>query len=587
MAAFKFRFRPRLLDCLKGYNAEQFTADLGAGVTVGLVALPLAMAFAIASGLKPESGLFTAIIAGFIISALGGSKVQIGGPAGAFIVIVYGIVQQHGLANLFIATMMAGVLLFIMGLTGLGSLIRFIPVAIVIGFTNGIAMLIAISQIKDFLGLDIETMPAEFFSQLAVLSRRIDTADFPTIALSFSALGLIILWPRIAGLLGQRSSSILAGRARLVSRLPGTVVALVLATLTASVLELPVETIGSRFGDIPQTLPAFALPEFNWQTARNLFGPTITIALLGAIESLLCARVADSSINDRHDPNQELMAQGIANFVSPLFGGMPATGTIARTTTNVRAGGRTPIAGIVHALTLLAIVLAAAPLASHIPLAALAAVLMFVAWNMGEWREFARLRQFSLVYRTVMLSTFLLTVIIDLSVAVEVGLVLASLFFIYRVSDITRIEPLDLTQHASGGALLEPSAPDGARLDNRILAYKLFGSLFFGAVGKIEALMDAKRTQVSAVILEMHQVINLDTTGLDALEALHHALREEGCTLILAGLTPQPASLIQRSGFLLEIGATNIMPDLTSALAHARELANAAIIAAGAHSTNH
>ncbi len=586
MSAFKFRFRPRLLDCLKGYNSTQFTADLGAGITVGLVALPLAMAFAIASGLKPESGLFTAIIAGFIISALGGSKVQIGGPAGAFIVIVYGIVQQHGLANLFIATMMAGVLLFIMGLTGLGSLIRFIPIAIVIGFTNGIAMLIAISQIKDFLGLDIATMPAEFFSQLTVLSRRIDTADFPTIALSFSTLGLIILWPRISSMLGQRSNSILAGRARLVSRLPGTVVALVLATLTASLLDLPVETIGSRFGSIPQTLPAFALPEFNWQTVRNLFAPTITIALLGAIESLLCARVADTSINDRHNPNQELMAQGIANFVSPLFGGMPATGAIARTTTNVRAGGRTPIAGIVHALTLLAIMLAAAPLASHIPLAALAAVLMFVAWNMGEWREFARLRQFSMVYRTVMLSTFLLTVIVDLSVAVEVGLVLASLFFIYRISEVTSIEPLDLAQYASGGALLEPSTPGGTRIDNRILAYKLFGSLFFGVVGKIEALMDAKRTQVSAVILEMHQVINLDTTGLDAIEALHHVLREEGCALILAGLTQQPASLIQRSGFLLEIGATNILPDLTSALAHSREIANAAIIAAGPHSTN-
>ena len=586
MAAFKFRFRPRLLDCLKGYTGEQFTADLGAGITVGLVALPLAMAFAIASGLKPESGLFTAIIAGLIISALGGSKVQIGGPAGAFIVIVYGIVHQYGLANLFIATMMAGVLLFIMGLTGLGSLIRFIPIAIVIGFTNGIAMLIAISQIKDFLGLHIETMPAEFFAQLAMLSRHIDSADFPTIALSFSSLGLIILWPHVSGLLGRRSIPILAGRARLVTRLPGTVVALVLATLTATLLDLPVETIGSRFGGIPQSLPVFALPEFNWQTARNLFAPTITIALLGAIESLLCARVADTAINDRHNPNQELMAQGIANFVSPLFGGMPATGTIARTTTNVRAGGRTPIAGIVHALTLLAVVLAAAPLASHIPLAALAAVLMFVAWNMGEWREFARLRQFSLVYRTVMLSTFLLTVIIDLSVAVEVGLVLASLFFIYRVSEITRIEPIDLSQHAAGGALLEPVAPDGARLDDRILAYKLFGSLFFGAVGKIEALMDAKRTRVAVVILEMHQVINLDTTGLDALEALHHALREEDCTLLLASLTPQPASLIQRSGFLLEIGTINIMPDLATALARARELASAAIFAADTPSTN-
>jgi len=564
MSFIKFSFRPRLLDSLKGYNTGQFTADLGAGFTVGLVALPLAMAFAIASGLKPESGLFTAIIAGFIISALGGSKVQIGGPAGAFIVIVYGIVQTHGLANLFIATMMAGVLLFIMGLTGLGSLIRFIPVAIVIGFTNGIAVLIALSQVKDFLGLDIEKMPADFFAQIDLLWRYAGTADFPTIALSFSALGLIVIWPRIAKLLGQRTATGLAGRAQLFSRLPGTVVALVLATLTAWLLEMPVETIGSRFGGIPQTLPAFALPEFNWQTARNLFGPTVTIALLGAIESLLCARVADAAIGDRHNPNQELMAQGIANFTVPLFGGMPATGTIARTTTNIRAGARSPIAGIVHALVLLAIVLVAAPLAEYIPLAALAAVLMFVAWNMGEWREFARLKQFSLVYRTVMLSTFLLTVIIDLSVAVEVGLVLASLFFIYRVSEITRVEPIALpdgTESAGGG---------------RIMAYKLFGSLFFGAVGKIEALLDQKRDRVAVVILEMHQVINLDSTGLDAIEALHRTLGEEGSKLILAGLNAQPLSLIHRSGFIHDIGEANLTPDLESGLVRARALTDAA-----------
>ncbi len=575
MSFIKFSFRPRLLDSLKGYNGEQFTADLGAGLTVGLVALPLAMAFAIASGLKPEAGLFTAVIAGFIISALGGSKVQIGGPAGAFIVIVYGIVQTHGLANLFIATMMAGVLLFVMGLTGIGSLIRFIPIAIVIGFTNGIAVLIALSQVKDFLGLDIPKVPAEFFAQLDVLWRYAGTADFPTIALSFSALGLIILWPRIAAMLGRRAGTVVAdapessiavaaivGRARLFSRLPGTVVALVLATLTAWLLELPVETIGSRFGGIPQTLPAFALPEFNWQTARNLFGPTVTIALLGAIESLLCARVADAAIGDRHNPNQELMAQGIANFVVPLFGGMPATGTIARTTTNIRAGARSPIAGIVHALVLLAILLVAAPLAEYIPLAALAAVLMFVAWNMGEWREFARLRQFSLVYRTVMLSTFLLTVIIDLSVAVEVGLVLASLFFIYRVSEITRVEPITLPEGMD--------TPAG-----RIMAYKLFGSLFFGAVGKIEALLDEKRKRVAVVILEMHQVINLDSTGLDAIEALHRTLGEEGSQLVLAGLTAQPLSIIHRSGFIHDIGEANLVLDMSEALIRARALAAA------------
>ena len=570
MSFAHFRFRPRLVDALKGYGAEQFTADLGAGFTVGLVALPLAMAFAIASGLKPEAGLFTAIIAGLVISSLGGSRVQIGGPAGAFIVIVYGIIQQYGLANLFIATMLAGVLLFAMGLFGLGSLIRFIPIAIVIGFTNGIAVLIGLSQLKDFLGLDIDKMPADFFSQVGVIARSIGTADFPTIALSFSSLGLIILWPRLVSLLGRHPAMGLTGRARLVSRLPATVVALVLATLTARLLELPVQTIGTRFGGIPQTLPAFALPAFDWQTARNLFGPTVTIALLGAIESLLCARVADAAIGDRHDPNQELMAQGVANVLSPLFGGMPATGTIARTTTNIRAGARSPLAGIVHALTLLAIVLIAAPLAEYIPLAALAAVLMFVAWNMGEWHEFARLRQFSMVYRAVMLSTFFLTVIIDLSVAVEVGLVLASLFFIYRVSEITRIEAIALPGHG-GGALLDG---EDARhqADRHIRAYKLFGSLFFGAVGKIEALLDEKREHVSVLVLEMHQVINLDSTGLDAIESLQRVLREEGAQLLLAGLTPQPLSLVRRSGFLAELGEAQVLPDLATALARAREL---------------
>jgi len=567
MSPFKFSFRPKLIDSLKDYDGERFAADLGAGVTVGLVALPLAMAFAVASGVKPESGIFTAIIAGFLISALGGSKVQIGGPAGAFIVIIYGIVQQYGLANLFISTMMAGVLLFIMGLTGIGSFIRFIPVAIVIGFTNGIAVTIALSQVKDFLGLAIDKMPAEFFAQIRIISNHIDTLNWTTFALGMASLAVILLWPRLTALLQRNNlgrpnpltTAIPGTGFAFFARIPGTIIALLLATLAASTLDLPVETIGSRFGGIPQSLPAMALPAFEWSSLRGLFAPTITIALLGAIESLLCARVADSAIGDRHDPNQELMAQGVANFISPLFGGLPATGTIARTTTNVRAGAKTPVAGIVHALTLFAIVLVAAPLAKNIPLSALAGILLFVAWNMGEWSEFARLKQFSMNYRIVMVATFLLTVIFDLTVAVEVGLILASLFFIYRVSDLTKLEPIDLSA-------------DGADAPHHVAAYKLFGSLFFGAVGKIEALLDHSRENITVVILEMHQVINIDTTGLDALEALHDVLLEEGRHLILAGLTHQPASLIRRSGFIEELGEANVASDLSAALLRARQL---------------
>ena len=561
------RFRPRLLDELRNYSAEKFTADVGAGLTVGLVALPLAIAFGIASGVKPENGIFTAIIAGFLISALGGSRVQVGGPAGAFVVLIYGIIHQYGLANLFIATMMAGVLLLAMGLTGMGSLIRFIPVAVVIGFTSGIAVLIALSQVRDVLGLRIENMPADFFSQVSVLAKNIHTLDAASLTLTSASLLIIVAWPKIAALSGRAGMFNLPGGSALVGRIPGTIAALVVATLAVALFDLPVETIGSRFGGIPQALPVPAFPEFHWSTVRLLVAPTITIALLCAIESLLCARVADGMIKDRHDPNQELMAQGIANIVTPLFGGIPATGTIARTSTNVRAGARTPVAGIVHAATLLAIVLIAAPLAAHIPLAALAAILLFVAFNMGEWNEFRRLRHFSLHYRIVMLSTFLLTVIFDLTVAVEVGLVLASLLFIYRISDITRVEPISLPRPAVGALELD----DGIN-EESIAAYKLFGSLFFGAVGKLETLLDHKRERMSVLILEMHQVINLDTTGLDFLENLHRTLHEEGRHLILADLNHQPLSLIRRSGFVATLGENNLARDLSSALVRARKI---------------
>jgi SulP family sulfate permease len=545
-------FRPRLLDALRDYDRRHLTKDIGAGITVGIVALPLAMAFAIASGVKPEAGIFTAVIAGFIIAALGGSRVQIGGPAGAFIVIIYGIIDRYGLANLLISTMMAGVLLFGMGLFKLGQLVRFIPVSIVIGFTNGIAVLIALSQVKDALGLKIDKLPADFFHQIGALWEALPSTNPYAVAICAASLALVVAWPK----------SYQMGHVpwkRWVAHVPGTVVALALATLAVSALHLPVETIGSRFGGIPQGLPSLALPEFGWDLAKQLVAPTITIALLGAIESLLCARVADNLIDDRHDPNQELMAQGVANFVTPLFGGIPATGTIARTVTNVKSGATSPIAGIVHALTLLLVLLVAAPLAANIPLAALAAILLFVAWNMGEWREFARLKQFALTYRTILLTTFFLTVVFDLTVAVEVGMVLASLFFIYRISQLTRVEPLPLAE-----------APAGVE------AYRLTGSLFFGAVSKLESLTDPARFAgagaPSVVILDFSPLLSLDTTGLETLESLRKQLAKRKGALIVAGAREQPLSLLTRSGFIEHAGADNVVADLAAAQARARAL---------------
>jgi SulP family sulfate permease len=545
-------FRPRLVDALRGYRREDFSADLSAGVTVGVVALPLAMAFGIASGVKPEAGIFTAIIAGFLISALGGTRVQIGGPAGAFVALLYAIVERYGVANLLICTAMAGVLLFAMGALRLGQLVRYVPVPVVIGFTNGIAVIIALHQLKDALGLSIPKMPANFFSQLAALWSHLHTVNWAAIGLAATSLAVIALWPK----------SYLPNDARWrrwLARVPGTIAVLALGIVSVAAFGLPVDTIGSRFGGIPQGLPPFALPAFDWQTAQNLVAPTISIALLGAIESLLCARVADGMIGDRHDPNQELMAQGVANAVVPFFGGIAATGTIARTVTNIRTGARTPVAGIVHSATLLAIVLVLAPLARDIPMPTLAAILLFVAWNMGEWSAFATLRRYSLNYRAILLTTFALTVVFDITVAVEVGLVLASLFFIVRVSGLTRVDPIRLPADVA-------TLGDGSRVE----AWRLFGSLFFGSVGKLEALAEPGRRQPDVVVLEMHQVINLDTTGLDALETLREGLRRQGGTLIVAEPTEQPLSLLRRSGFVERMGADNLFEDLDAALAALR-----------------
>ena len=539
-------FRPKLFDTLPGYTRTHFARDLGAGLTVGVVALPLAMAFAIASGLKPEAGLFTAIIAGFIISALGGSRVQIGGPAGAFIVIVYGILERYGLANLIIATAMSGVLLFLMGLFRLGTLIRFIPVAVVIGFTNGIAVLIMLSQVKDFLGLALASVPASFFAMLQALGGALHTANLAALALALGSLGLVVVWQQVMPRLGPAGLPF-TGRLTVV---PGSIVALALATGISWTLELPVETIGSKFGGIPAALPAFVWPEFSWSTVQFLLMPALTLALLGAIESLLCARIADGLTEDRHNPNQELMAQGVANFITPFFGGMPATGTIARTVTNAKSGACSPVAGMVHALTLLLVVLLAAPLASHIPLAALAGILVYVAWNMGEWRAFLQLRQYRLPYRLTLLAVFGLTVIVDLTVAVEVGLLAACLTFIYRISSLTRAEAVSLPGQ-----------------DGRVQAWRLYGALFFGAVKLVENMEHQLPGQ--ALVLDLKNLIYVDSSGADTLMDLAHSCQRRGVRLILCGLAHQPLDIARRSGLLELLPAQDICPDLATGLAAA------------------
>ena len=549
-AARLHSFRPRLLETFTDYDRRRFVADLGAGVTVGIVALPLAMAFAIASGVKPEQGIFTAIIAGFLISALGGSSVQIGGPAGAFIVIVYGIVQRYGVANLLIATVLAGVLLLALGWLKLGALVRYIPVSIVIGFTNGIAVLIALSQVKDLLGLRIEKIPADFFAQGHAILVHAHEFDPQALALGLACFVGLLLWARLAVLAASpggvaapgpgvphRAATLARVVLRAATRVPGPIVALVTLSALAVWLRLPVETIGTRFGGIPRALPALVWPDFDWASVQRLFVPTVTIALLGAVESLLCARVADGMTTERrHDPNQELMAQGIANIVAPFFGGIPATGTIARTVTNLRAGATSPVAGIVHSVTLILIVLVAAPLAASVPLAVLSGVLLFVAWNMGEWHQFARLRAFSIEHRVKLVGTFLLTVMVDLTVAMEVGLALACIVFVYRMGALFRVEP--------DGAFPVPAG---------VFVYRLHGPLFFGAVAKVEALAEDLPRGATAIVLDMRDVFSIDASGLAALENLHRTLARTGVRLALRQLNEPSRAAIARSGIDLPL----------------------------------
>ncbi len=544
-----FVFRPRLLDALRSYDRTQLARDIGAGITVGLVALPLAMAFAIASGLQPQAGLFTAIIAGFLISALGGSRVQIGGPAGAFIVIVYGIVHRYGVANLIIATAMSGLMLLAMGFFRLGTLIRFIPVAVIIGFTNGIAVLIALSQIKDFLGLQTPgPVPADFFGLLHTLWQALPSWNFLAAWVALVCLVGLVCWQAVLPRLAARWRLF-----ALLQRLPGSVVMLVSSTAWVAYIGWDIETIGSRFGGIPSSLPLWQWPEFSWATVRFLFIPAMTLALLGAIESLLCARVADGMIDDRHDPNQELVAQGVANLVTPFFGGMPATGTIARTMTNIKNGAVSPVAGMVHAATLLGIVLLAAPLAAHIPLSAMAAILVFVAWNMGEWHEFVHLRQYRMPYRVTLVAVFVLTVVFDLTVAVEVGLVAACLTFIYRISSLTRAERCAADDY-----------PVLRGHEDAVHAYRLYGALFFGAVKLIEAMEDDLPQR--CLVLDFKNVIYVDSSGADTLQALARTCRKRGIRLVAAGLQHQPQDILKRCGWMHTLGADSAHHTLSDAL---------------------
>ncbi|HLH55959.1 MAG TPA: sulfate permease [Verrucomicrobiae bacterium] len=544
-------FRPRLFETLRGYNSNTLISDLVAGITVGIVALPLAMAFAIASGVKPEAGVFTAVIAGFIISAFGGTKVSIGGPTGAFIVILFGIGAKYGFDNLVICTILAGGLLLTMGLARMGTMIKYIPYPVTAGFTSGIAVLIFSTQIKDFLGLRISNVPSEFIPKMKVLAENIGTIHWPTLALAAACLGIIFLWPKA----WQR-------------RVPGSIVALILGTAAMAAFHLPVETIGSRFGGIPQGLPMPHMPELSWDNIQHLFQPAMTIALLSAIESLLCAVVADGMIDDRHDANQELIAQGLANIVCPIFGGIAATGAIARTATNVKAGARTPVAGMVHALTLLAIILVAAPLAKFVPLAVLSAVLVNVAFHMGEWHNFARLRKWPGCDTAVFLSAFSLTVVVDLTVAVEVGMVLAAILFIKRSSETTQIMAVDETTETEGShhSLVGKEVPKG------VMVYRMMGAFFFGAVDKLESVLKRLSQEPEVLILRMRKVVAMDATGLNALEDLYEKLRKRGKHLVLSAPHTNPMMVMEKAGFIDRLGRENVCPHIDAALERARNI---------------
>jgi sulfate permease, SulP family len=551
--AFAFlddRWLPKSVLCLREYNRHKFLLDLIAGVTVGLVALPLAMAFAIASGLTPQAGIYCAIVTGFLISALGGSKMQIGGPTGAFVVVVSGIVAVHGVDGLFMCTVMAGVLLVIMGTTGLGTAVKFIPRPVVIGFTNGIAVLIASTQIKDFFGLRLEKVPGVFWPRMEALAANFHTLSYEATALAVVTVLVLIIC---------RSLS---------PRIPGPIVALLLGTSAVYFLKLPVETIGTRFGGIPGGLPHLQIPRFRADLIHGLLGPALTVAMLGAIESLMSAVVSDRMSNDHHNPNVELIGQGVANIFSPMFGGLPATGAIARTATNIRSGAQTPLAGMVHALTLLCILLFAAPLVSFVPMSALAGILMIVAYNMGEWREIPQLLKLTKTDISIWLVTFALTVFADLTVAVEAGMILAALLFISRVAATTTVSQVtdDYIEDGRIHILQDKDIPYYATI------FRIHGPFLFGATDKISVVTQNLHKLPPVVILRLRNMTALDATGLFGLEEVAKQLHNSKRTLILCGAREQPAKLIHQAEFEEVIGAENICDNVQQALRRAEEV---------------
>jgi SulP family sulfate permease len=541
---------PKSVLCLRTYDRHKLLLDLIAGVTVGLVALPLAMAFSIASGLTPQAGIYCAIVTGFLISAFGGSKTQIGGPTGAFVVVVAGIVAAHGVDGLFMCTVMAGVLLVIMGVTGLGTAVKFIPRPVVIGFTNGIAVLIASTQVKDFFGLHLDKVPGVFWQRMQALAGSFHTLSFEATALAaFTLLTLIIC----------RSLS---------ARIPGPIVALLLATSAVYFFKLPVETIGTRFGGIPGGLPHLQIPKFRADLIHGLLGPAFTVAMLGAIESLMSAVVSDRMSNDRHNPNVELIGQGVANVFSPMFGGLPATGAIARTATNIRSGAQSPVAGIIHALTLLCILLFAAPLVSYVPMASLAGILMIVAYNMGEWREIPQLLKLTKTDISIWLVTFALTVFADLTVAVEAGMILAALLFISRVAATTTVSQVtdDYVEDGRLHILQDKDIPYYATI------FRIHGPFLFGATDKIQAVTENLHKLPPIVILRLRNMTALDATGLFAIEESARQLHATKRTLILCGAREQPSQLIHQAEFAEVIGEENICENVQEALRRAEEV---------------
>lgn len=538
---------PASVISLRRYQRSDFGADLLSGVTVGMVALPLAMAFGIASGATPQAGLYTAVIAGGIISLLGGSRFQIGGPTGAFVVIVAGILSRFGSSGLALVTLMAGAMLVVMGLTGLGAAVKFIPRPVTIGFTNGIALLIASTQVKDFLGLKVGAVPGEFAPRMRLLASRLDTTDLLAVAFGAGSLALILLWPRLT------------------RRVPGSIVALILGTALVAFFGIPVETIGTKFGGIPSGFPHPALPQFHMDQILPLFPSALTVALLAAIESLLSAVVADNIGGGRHNSNVELVAQGIANLASPLFGGLPATGAIARTATNIRSGAQSPVSGIIHSLTVLAILLFAAPLARFVPLATLSAVLFVVAYNMGEWHEIGTIVKLSPADISVWAVTFGLTVFADLTVAVEVGIVLSALLYIYRVSQTTTVARVTDSYIESGQAhvLQQRDIP------GYVTIIRIHGPFLFGTTEKLAEETADLGTFNRIVIVRLRNMTALDATGLHALGVFAKRVRESGREILFCGARLQPESLMEKSNFALKIGKENVLPHVQDAFARA------------------